>query len=211
MNDDWRLRIDVHEPSRARRLVERLDSSELAHELETSFRDRVIVSRENSTLFLYAGTRAQAEQAQQLARLVAGEHRWEVDFELRHWHPTAEAWEEPDTPLPSSDAERAAEHAELIARERSESQPEFEVRIECTSRQTARELADRLQAEGLSNVHRANYVLVAASDEDGASALADRLRAEAPPGSTVTAEGTFDAVLARVGPNPFAIFGGLGG
>ena len=85
------------------------------------------------------------------------------------------------------------------------------MRVECSSRQAARELADKLREEGLPNVQRANYVLVGASDEDAAKALAERLRAEAPPDSTVTAEGTFNAVLAKVGPNPFAIFGGLGG
>lgn len=211
MNDDWRLRIEMNEASLAGRLLERLDASELEHELETSFHDRVIVSRENSTLFLYAGSRAQAEQAQAVAERLAADHSWEVGFELRRWHPAAESWEDPDAPLPSSDAERAREHAELIAGERAHGLPEFEVRVECASRQAAQALADKLRQEGLANVQRSNYVLVGASDEDAANALADRLRAEAPPDSTVRTEGTINAVLARVGPNPFAIFGGLGG
>jgi CRISPR/Cas system-associated protein endoribonuclease Cas2 len=84
------------------------------------------------------------------------------------------------------------------------------VRIKCTSRQAARELRDRLRAEGLPSVQRSNYVLVGARDEDSANALAERVRAEAPPGSIVTTEGTAATVLAAVGPNPFAIFGGLG-
>jgi rhodanese-related sulfurtransferase len=211
MNDDWRLRIEMRDPGRARGLLERLDSSELEHKLEASFRDRVIVSRENSMVFCYTGAREQAEGVEQLARRLADEHGWELDVELRHWHPAAESWEEPDKPLPSSDAERAAEHAELIARERSEPQPEFEVRVECSSGQVAREVAERLAAEGIPNVQRASYVLVGAPDEDSANALAERLRAEAPADSTVTAEGTAASVLAAVGPNPFAIFGGLGG
>jgi hypothetical protein len=211
MSDDWRLTIDVHEPSRARRLMDRLDASELEHELESSFQDRVVVSRENATLYCYAGTREQAERAESVARRLADENDWQVDVALHRWHPTAERWEEPDVPLPASDAERQAEHAELIASERAQQAPEFEVRIECSTRKAARELADRLRAEGLPNVHRARYVLVGAADQDSATALAERLRGEAPPGSTVTAEGTFNAVLAEVGPNPFAIFGGLGG
>ena len=114
-------------------------------------------------------------------------------------------------PLPASDAEQAAEHAERIASERAEPLPGFEVRIECSTRKAARELADRLDKEGLPNVQRARYVLVGAADEDSAKALAERIRTEAPAGSTVTAEGTFNAVLAEVGPNPFAIFGEMGG
>jgi hypothetical protein len=119
MNDDWRLRIEMHEDSLAGKLLERLDASELEHQLESSFHDRVIVSRENSTLFLYTGSRAQAEQAQAVAQRVAADHSWEVGFELRRWHPAAESWEDPDKSLPASDAERAAEHAELIASERA--------------------------------------------------------------------------------------------
>jgi hypothetical protein len=211
MSDDWRLRIDVHEPSRARRLLDRLDASELEHELSSSFPDRVIISRENSTLYCYAGAREQAERAEELARRLAAEHDWQIDFALHRWHPTAERWEDPEVPLPTSDAERAAEHAERIASERAQPVPEFEVRIECTTRNEARELADRLRQDGLPNVQRARYVLVGAADEDSAKALAERLRAEAPAGSTVTAEGTFNAVLAEIGPNPFSIFGGMGG
>jgi hypothetical protein len=211
MSDDWRLRIDVHEPSRALRLLDRLDASELEHELSGSFPDRVIISRENSTLYCYAGEREQAERAEELARRLADEHDWQVDFALHRWHPTSERWEDPDLPLPGSDAERAAEHAKLIASERSQQVPQFEVRVECTTRKAARELADSLREEGLPNVQRARYVLVGAADEDSAGRLADRLRTEAPAGSTVTAEGTFNAVLAEIGPNPFAIFGGMGG
>jgi hypothetical protein len=211
MSDDWRLRIDVQEPTRALRLLDRLAASELEHELSSSFSDRVILSRENSTLYCYTGTREQAERAEELARRLASEHDWQIDLALHRWHPTAERWEDPDVPLPTSDAERAAEHAELIASERAQPVPEFEVRIECSTRKAARDLADRLRAEGLPNVHRARYVLVGAADEDSAKALAERLRAEAPEGSTVTAEGTYDTVLAEIGPNPFAIFGGMGG
>ena len=211
MSDDWRLRIDVHEPSRARRLLDRLDASEIEHELDSSFHDRVIVSRDNSTLYCYAGSREQAERAEEIARRIAEEHDWQIDTALHRWHPTAERWEDPDVPLPASDAELAAEHAELIAAERAEPIPEFEVRVELSTRRAARDLADRLRGEGLPNVHRARYVLVGVRDEDAATALADRIRTEAPPDATVTAEATRNAVLANVGPNPFAIFGGLGG
>jgi hypothetical protein len=211
MSDDWRLRIDVHEPHRARRLLDRLDASELEHELESSFSDRVIVSRENSTLYCYAGAREQAERAEALARRLAAEHDWRVDIGLHRWHPTAERWEDPDVPLPASDAELQAEHAELIAAERAQPSPEFEVRVECSTRRAARDLADQLRMEGFQNVQRARYVLIGAADEDSANALAERIRAEVPADATVTAEGTFNAVLAEVGPNPFAIFGGMGG
>lgn len=211
MSDDWRLRIGFEEQGIAGRLVERLDAGELEHQLERTFQDRVIVSREGSEVFGYTGTRQQAQSAEALARSLAAEHGWQLETELQRWHPSAEAWEDPDKPLPESDAQLAAEHAELIARERAEEHPEFEVRIECSSREAASELAERLRQEGLPSVQRFRYVLVGAADEDSATALAQRLQSEAPAGSKVTAEGTVAAVLSSVGPNPFAIFGGMGG
>lgn len=88
---------------------------------------------------------------------------------------------------------------------------EWEVRVECDSHHDTVELAERLAAEGIPSVRRWRFLLVGAADEDTAQALAERLRAQAPEGSTVIAEATYDAVAETVMPNPFAIFGGLGG
>jgi hypothetical protein len=215
MNDDWRLRVEVHSDGLVNALTERLRAGQLEHEIQTSFHDRVIVSSDGPELFSYAGTREQAERVEQLIRSLAQEHGWSLDYELKHWHPTAEEWEDPDVPLPASDADRAAERAELMQREREESvaqgSPDYEVRVECPSHRETVELAEKLRGEGLACVQRWRYLLVGAADEDSANALAERLRAEAPAGSKVIAEGTFREVLNELPPSPFSIFGGLGG
>ncbi len=54
-------------------------------------------------------------------------------------------------------------------------------------------------------------VEVGAADEDTARALANRLTGESPAGCTVTVEGPLASVEADIPPNPFAVFGGLGG
>lgn len=215
MNDDWRLRVTLRERDHAERLVARLEANELETDLLESLHDKVVVSRDDETIFCYASTREQAEATQQkIGDLSAGE-TWEPEFELKHWHPTAEVWEDPDTPLPDTDSARAAEHRELIERERAEGRasghPEYEVRIECRSRRDAVELAEKLREEGVPSVHRWNYLLVGALDEDSAEKLANRLRGEAPEGAIVTAEGTVGSVIAATPANPFAVFGGLGG
>lgn len=215
MNDDWRLRIDVDDPAHRRALSERLDASELEHELEKSFQDRVILSLDDSELFAYTGSREQAEAAQRLIEQLASEHRWDVRTELKHWHPQAEAWEDPDVPLPATDAQADAEHAELVAREQVEAReqgyPDFEVRVECRSHRDCVEFAERLRAEGLDVVRRYRFLVVAAADEDTANALAARFHREAPEGSEVVAEGTIPGVFQGRSMNPFAIFGGLAG
>jgi hypothetical protein len=148
-------------------------------------------------------------------RTLAGEHGWRLETELRRWHPTAGEWEDPNQPLPGTYEERLAEHAALVTKEREDARalgfPEFEVRIELPSHRESTQLAERLRGEGLQVVRRWRYLLVGVADEDGARALGDRLRGEAPQGSTVTVEGNLRAVVEEGPPNPFAIYGGMGG
>jgi nucleotide-binding universal stress UspA family protein len=215
MNDDWRLRIDLQEQGRARQLGQLLAAEELEHDLEAAFHDRVVVSVDGSEVFCYAGSRAQAERGAQLIRQLAAQHAWEVDIELTHWHPTSEQWEDPDAPLPASADEVEQEREERVASERDESAeqgyPEFEVRIQSASRAEAGELADRLRDEGTPNLHRWSYVLVGATDEDSAEALAQRLRGEVPPGTEVTVERNQRAIYDDRPWSPFSVLGGLAG
>lgn len=215
MNDDWRLRVRLHEPSAAGVLAERLEASELERDLRRSFHDRVIVSVDGSEVFCYAGTREQAQHAEDLIRSLAAEHGWEVEAHLARWHPAAEEWKDADVPLPRDDTERAAEREELIDKERDESvargYPEFEVRVQCPSRPACAEFAQRLRQEGIPTVHRSNFLLVGADDEETANALAERIRAEAPAGSVVSAEGTWRAIYDDRPFSSFAAFGGFGG
>lgn len=202
----------MHEDGAARGLTARLEASGFEHDLETAFHGRVVVSRDGPEVFCYAGTREQAEQAEKLIGSLAAEHDWPLETELRRWHPAAEDWEDPDKPLPESDQDRAAERATLMERERRESDargyPEFEVRVQCASHADAQAFVAHLREQGLPSVHRWKYVVLGAPDEDSANRLADRLRRDAPAGSTVTSEGTLRAVAP---PNPFAVWGGMGG
>jgi len=215
MNDDWRLQIDAEDEGSGASLTERLDAAELEHELSAAFQDRLIVSRDGPRVFVYAGTREQAEQARDLIAKLAGEHDWKLDPTLTHWHPEAEEWEGPDLPLPESDAAKVAEHAELIAAERAQmaqtGEPEFEVRVDLPSHRDATHFAELLRADGLPAVRRWKYLVVGAADEDAARALARRLEGEAPAGSKVTVEGSGQVAYAERPANPFAVFGGLGG
>jgi hypothetical protein len=215
MNDDWRVRVILTEDGHARGLSELLTSEQLEHDLESSFHDRVVVSIDGPEVFCYSGTRAQAEAVEQLVRQLAQQHSWELRTELAHWHPTAEEWEDPDVPLPTDAAGAGAEREERVSQERVESAdqgyPEFEVRIQCHSRHEAAELSHRLGEEGMPNLHRWSYVLVGATDEDSADALAERLRAEAPAGSTVVVERNQRAIYEDRPWSPFALLGGLAG
>jgi nucleotide-binding universal stress UspA family protein len=215
MNDDWRLQVELHNAAQARALTDELQTPELEHDLERAYRDRVVVSFDGQVVFCYAASREQAQRTEEVIRRLAVNAGWELSTELRHWHPTAEEWEDPDEPLPGSQDELAAERDELMQRERAESltrgYPEFEVRVQCQSHAETVELSQRLRDEGLQSVNRWRYLLVGAMDEDSANALAERLSSEVPSGSTVTVEATGRAVLDEVGTSPFAVLGGLAG
>lgn len=215
MNDDWRIGATLTSNARATELGKLLGGGGFEHDLATTAGERVIVSVDERRVFLYTDGREQAERAAAAVAKLATERGWEITTELRRWHPTAEEWEDPNVPLPATDADVAREHAELIAEERAESSrfgfAEYEVRVQCASHHDALALARRLRSEAIPYLRRWHYVLIGAADEDSAAALAKRIAAEIPAGSTVTVEASGAAAYQDAPANPFAVFGGLGG
>lgn len=215
MNDDWRLRIELADREQAGQLTERLKGHTAAEERTRSIHDRIVVSQDGVEVFCYAGTREQAQATQRAIEQLVTDHAWNATYELRHWHPTAEQWEDADVPLPSTDAERAQERQRRVAQERADSEsqgyPEFEVRVQCSSRAEAVELAERLRETGISVVQRWSAVLLGASDEASAEQLAEGLRGQAPPSSTVSVEGNLRAIYDERPWRPFSVLGGMGG
>jgi len=192
--DDWRIRIEIEEEEHAAGLLERLagelgsEARELAEELRER---RLAVSRDGDTLFVYADTRTEAEQAHKVvqAELHANGITARTSS-IEHWLDDEDRW----------DAEPPGETWEVEELERGFAP--WEVRVECPSRQKARDLADRLAAEGYKPERRFQYLIVGAATREDADALAARLHGEVEPGGELVYE---------TGPsNPFAIFGGLG-
>jgi len=187
-----------------------LAADRLKHDLSRAFADRVIVSVDGDRMFLYAGSREQAEKARDAVEAGARTHDWNVDIDFRRWHPVAEEWEDPDVSLPDSEATKRSERERLMKREKEETAvrgyPEFEVRAELTSRHDAVMLTERLRDEGLSPVRRWRYLLVGATDEDSATELAAHIKTEIPSGGLVKVEGTLTAARAEGGLNSFAMF-----
>jgi hypothetical protein len=215
MSDDWRLRIHLPGDVQGKTVAESLEATTVERELEDALSDRIAVSHDDDDVFVYGATREDVEAARDLVGTLAAEKGWQVEPTVARWHPVAEEWEDPDKPLPTGADEVAAERAELIEQEREESQtqgyPDFEVRVHCGSRHEAVRLQERLSSEGIPSVRRWHYLLIGATDEDSANALAERIKAESPPGTEVRAEGSGRAADAAKPSNPFAIFGGLGG
>ena len=195
MNDDWRIRIDLEE-EHAESLLERLgldlgsEARELAKDLEGR---RLAVSRDDDTLFVYAGSHAEAERAREI---IEAELR-EADLEgrvgtIEHWLADEDRWD--DEPPERFEAEREVLEHGLAP---------WEVRIEASSPEEAERLAKQLQDEGLGVLRRHRYVIVGATSEEEAEELAKRLHG--------VPEASGQLVYEALPQNPFAIFGGLGG
>ena len=188
-SDDWRLRIEFEEGARG--LLARLsrsDADHLAAELEE---ERLAVSHDEDTVFVYAGSQAQLDRA-----------RATIDAEIRelglapravvseHWLDDEDRW---DSEPPGDTIEEETADAGYAP---------WEVRVPCRSHGEARELADRLEQEGYGVVRRWSYVIAGVATRDEAEALAARLHGAVEPGGELVWQAT--------GSNPFAVFGGLG-
>jgi hypothetical protein len=191
--DDWRVRIELPDEEGAHGLLERLrlaqsDAEELADELR---RHRLAVSRDGETIFVYASTGMQAEQA---ARIIEEELNDEgltpARFVTERWLGEEDRWDdEPAVP----DVEE-----ELLDR----GYAPWEVRVETETLEEANDLADQLREEGFDVSRTFRYVIVGTKDRQQAVELAQRVHGEVEPGGELVYE---------VQPaNPFAVFGGLG-
>jgi hypothetical protein len=213
MAEDWRIHVVLEDRGgRGPWSTDRLEAKELAEDVGGELGERVAVSRDDGELFLYVDGEDAARAAERVVRADVDEHGWAATVELTRWHDDAEEWMSPDEPLPSTDAEREAEHASRVEDEDAEAAAQgyaaWEVRVELPSHRDAKRLADRLERDGVEPVRRWKYLFVGAADEDAARDWADQLRADVPEGSKITVEATFRSVERN---NPFAVFGAGGG
>jgi hypothetical protein len=193
-NDDWRIRIEVEEEEHATGLLDRLggdldkEARELAEELESR---RLVVSRDDDTVFVYAATRAQAESAHAVIEAQLRAHGIDArTSQVEHWIDEEDRWD--DEPPGETWEEEELERGFAP----------WEVRVELASRQEANELSEQLESEGYKPERRFNYLIVGTASREDADALATRLHGEVEAGGEV--------VLEAEPRNPFAIFGGLG-
>jgi hypothetical protein len=191
--DDWRLRIELPDEEGARGLLERLglahsDAEEFAEELRAH---RLAVSYDDDTVFVYASTGMQAEQARRVVEQeLEDDDLTPTRLVLERWLQDEDRWDdEPDT----GDVEE-----ELLER----GYAPWEVRVEAKGREEAQELAEQLRAEGYDVSRTFNYVVVGAATREQAAELARRVHGHVEPGGELVYE-----VQPR---NPFAVFGGLG-
>jgi len=206
--NDWRVTVTLHDEAHVGRVVESVREHEAEEDARHRLGGRVAVSVDGPSIFLYAGSENAAREASRVARDLTAKHGLSADFALDRWHPDEEEWENADVAMPQTEDERAAEHARLESDETAESKAtgkaEFEVRVELPSHREAVRLADRLTAEGRPVIRRWTLLVLGANDSDDANALAEAIKREAPPGTSVEAQELGPLIpFARLGPIPY--------
>jgi hypothetical protein len=216
MADDYRIKVEFEDEGKILHFGRSLHEREFEQELREQLGEGMIVTRDGSEVFLYASTPAQARAAEAAVREVLEHHDAKADVSsVERWHPVEERWEDASVPLPQTGDELATEHARQEKDEAAESRrlgvAEWEVRVDLPSHRDAVELAERLEAEGISPiVRRWKYLLIGAATDEEAAALAERIRAEAPEGANVKAEPSAAIGWELTGRNWFNTFGGFG-
>jgi hypothetical protein len=217
MAEDWRVKVEFEEEEHRGRLAGFLREHELERNLAQRLRGRVFVSQDGPLVFLYAETRDQAEAAMDVVRSFLVEHAGEAkaDVELARWHEVEERWEDPSQPLPGTPEQVAAEREKLTEEERADSEDdqwdEWEVQVVLPDHQATRALAEKLEAEGLTPLRRWRFLVIPVPSEDDGNALAERVRAAAPPDAKVAVEASYGEVVANAPAfSAFSLFGGLG-
>jgi hypothetical protein len=183
-DDDWRVTVTLHDEAHAGRVLESVREHEVEDDVRRRLGQRVAVSADGPSIFLYAGTEDAAREADRVVRQLTAQRGVAADFVLDRWHPLEEEWENAGVPMPQTDEQRAAEHQRLEQDETKQSlatgYAQWEVRIELPSRHAAVELAERLRAEGRSVVRRWTLVVLGANDSDDAADLARQIKKEVP-------------------------------
>jgi hypothetical protein len=192
-NDDWRVRVELPDDKEAQDLLGRLGLRESgAEELADELRDhRLAVSQDGDTVFVYAASGMQAEQA---SRIIESELNDQgltpTRFVTERWLHDEERW--------NDDPEQPDVEEELIQR----GYAPWEVRVEAASLREAHDLAEQLRSEGYDVSRTFTYVIAGTRSHEEAVELARRVHGEVEPGGELVYE---------VQPsNPFAVFGGLG-
>jgi hypothetical protein len=175
--DDWRLRVELSEGHES--LLERLgvvdnDADDLADELRDS---RLSVTHDEDTVFVYGAASLELEKAKSIVDRELGElHIVPREVVIEHWLAAEERW--------NSEPKGADADDETLA----EGYAPWEVRIRTRDHAAARELADRLEAEGYGIVRRWDTVIAGCASREDAQALATQLHGDVEPGGQLVWE-----------------------
>jgi hypothetical protein len=182
--DEWRVEVDLADETHGFGLGERLRAHDLDDEARERLGRRVVVTRDGPRVFLYAGSEAEAKEAELVARELVTADDLTAEITVTRWHPAEEAWKDASIPLPRTEDEEREEleRKEEVEWQEVEEEGAFDwlVKVALPTRAEAAELAARLHGESYPAHRRWRYVTIDVVTEERANELAGRLRGELP-------------------------------
>jgi hypothetical protein len=182
VEDEFQVEVELDDAAHGFDLRERLRARDLDEQARERLGRDIMVTRDGSRIFLYAGTEPQAREAERTVRALVDDDGLTADIAVTRWHPVEEAWKDASIPLPATPEEEQAEYDARETAEAEEAQRTHEydwhVVVRFERRDEARALAERLEDEGIPVAQRFRYVVVGALTEEQAEETADRLRRE---------------------------------
>jgi hypothetical protein len=127
--DEYRVEVYLDDEEHHLSLSERLRAMDLDDEARARLGSRVIVTRDGSQLFMYANTRASADEAERVVRELIAADGLSAQIRTVRWHPVEQAWKDAAEPLPETPGEIEAEERARDERQEGEDdgiqRPEF--------------------------------------------------------------------------------------
>ena len=207
MADDFRVEVELDDEAHGYPLRERLRAVNLDDAARERLGRNVVVTRDGSRVFAYTSTEAQAREAEQVIARLLTDEELTAEVAVTRWHPVAEEWQDASLPLPatSEDVERESQEHEAAEQREVIEDGEFDWHVvaETETRESARDLARKLERERLQVSRRWRYVTIGAVTEERAEELAQRLRGELGDAAAVWVEAHLDADAFR----PFQFIG----
>jgi len=205
--DDFRVEVELDDEAHGYPLRERLRAVNLDDAARERLGRNVVVTRDGSRVFAYTSTEAQAREAEQVIARLLTDEELTAEVAVTRWHPVAEEWRDASLPLPatSEDVERESQEHEAAEQREVIEDGEFDWHVvaETETRESARDLARKLERERLQVSRRWRYVTIGAVTEERAEELAQRLRGELGDAAAVWVEAHLDADAFR----PFQFIG----
>jgi hypothetical protein len=170
--EEWRVEVDLDDEQHGFTLSERLRARHVDDQARERLGGRVIVTRDGPRLYLYAATAAGAREAERVIQELLEADRLTAEVRVTRWDEATDDWRPPDEPA-EEEAVAAAQHVD------------HDWFVVAEPPDDADRLADRLRADGLAVERRWRYLVIGASSEEDANAIAARVRADAGAGTKV--------------------------
>jgi len=178
--EEWRVEANLDDERHGYPLSERLRAHDLDDEARERLGGRVVVTRDGPHLYLYAASEDGAREAERVIRALLDEEDLTADVTVTRWDPAAEEWVPASEPSGERRAPaRAPDHDWFVLA----SPPEHH---------DVAALAEQLTADGHPVERRWRYLVIGAASEEGANAIAERVRSELGPDARVEVRAAVD-------------------